>query len=124
MTRPRFTNTRRPTLDEAPDGGALPWHFIGRSVAIHPLIWETGADAAFLGYVTVFLLLGADAVWCALHLQAPRERRGHPVPRNTACSRRRPANPRSAAGDALPFACMNIRRLFGGTALGDVLAST
>ena len=32
--------------------------------AIPPaLIWETGADAAFLGYVTVFLLLGAGAVW-------------------------------------------------------------
>ncbi len=27
------------------------------------LIWETGADAAFWGYVAAFLLLGAGAVW-------------------------------------------------------------
>jgi membrane protease YdiL (CAAX protease family) len=33
------------------------------SVTPPALIWETGADAAFLGYVTAFILLGAGAVW-------------------------------------------------------------
>lgn len=42
-----------------------------------PLIWDTGADAAFWGYFTAFILLGSAAVWAYVTLASvARSERG------------------------------------------------
>ena len=49
------------------------------------LIWETGADAAFWGYLTAFILLGAAALWAYAALAAVvRQERGIGARLNTA----------------------------------------
>jgi hypothetical protein len=35
-----------------------------------PLIWETGADASFWGYLTAFIVVGGAAVWAYVALAA------------------------------------------------------